>query len=135
MPFCPKCRYEYNIGVITCPDCDEQLVDQLPVDIEDDSLYDSDKYADWVQLARLTSYEYANMIVEVLHAKEIPAVILSGAGHFGQLGQLGPSSSRPVGGAYSIMVPREFVIDADREAESIMGDDWKKYRMVNIDFE
>ncbi len=135
MPFCPECRYEYKAGIITCPDCDEELVAELPVEIGDESIYDSEKYQDWVQLARLTSHEYANMIVEVLHAKEIPAVVLSGGGHFGQLGQMGPSSFRAVGGAFSLMVPKEFVVEADREGEMILGEDWKKYRMVDIGFE
>ena len=135
MPFCPKCRYEYNVGITTCPDCDEPLVAELPPEIDDESIYDSANYDDWVQLARIASHEYANMIVEVLHSKEIPAVVLSGAGHFGQLGQLGPSSSRPVGGAYSIMVPNEYVVDADREGEMIMGEDWKKCRLIDIELE
>ena len=28
--FCPKCRYEYEFGVNRCPDCDVDLVSQLP---------------------------------------------------------------------------------------------------------
>ncbi len=30
MPFCPKCRYEYNPGTETCPDCNEKLLENLP---------------------------------------------------------------------------------------------------------
>jgi hypothetical protein len=30
MPFCPKCRYEYKLGVTRCSDCDVELVDRLP---------------------------------------------------------------------------------------------------------
>ena len=135
MPFCPKCRYEYETGVITCPDCDEALIAELPAETDDKSTDGSEEYKDWVQLARLTSHEYANMVVEVLHAKKIPAVILSGGGHFGQLGQMGPSSFRAIGGAFSLMVPKEYVVDADREGEMIMGEDWKKYRLVDIGFE
>jgi hypothetical protein len=29
MPFCPKCQYEYNSTVKTCPECKEDLVDQF----------------------------------------------------------------------------------------------------------
>ncbi len=90
---------------------------------------------DWVQLARVGSHEYAEMVAEALKSKDIPVVILSGAGYFGQLGQLGPSSSRPVGGAFSILVPKDYVVDADREGEMILGDDWKKCRLVDIEFE
>lgn len=30
MPFCPKCRYEYRPDITRCPDCDVELVDELP---------------------------------------------------------------------------------------------------------
>ena len=30
MPFCPKCRYEYEPSVSICPDCGERLVSSLP---------------------------------------------------------------------------------------------------------
>ena len=90
------------------------------------------EYKDWIQLARLTSYQYAQIIVEALRDKDIPVVIHSGAGYFGLLGQMGPSSFRPIDGAFSIMVPREFVVDADREAEAILGDEWKNARLVDL---
>jgi len=28
--FCPNCRYEYKLGVTTCPDCGADLVYKLP---------------------------------------------------------------------------------------------------------
>ena len=30
--YCPRCGYEYRDGILTCPDCDEDLVDELPED-------------------------------------------------------------------------------------------------------
>lgn len=35
MPFCPNCRYEYEEGVTLCPDCDVELVRELPPLYED----------------------------------------------------------------------------------------------------
>ncbi|MEP0829200.1 MAG: hypothetical protein HRF51_11820 [bacterium] len=32
--FCPKCRYEYEIGLFVCPDCGSRLVETLPPDEE-----------------------------------------------------------------------------------------------------
>jgi hypothetical protein len=132
MPFCPKCRYEYKQGIEICPDCDEKLVHSLSPDANSDKTDLHDLYDDWVQLARFTSPQYAEMLVEGLKAKNIPAVIISGTGHFGQTGQLGTSTFRPVGGAYSMIVPREFVEDADREAELMLGDEWEKARLVDL---
>lgn len=33
MPYCPVCRYEYVKSMTTCPDCDVNLVDELPEEI------------------------------------------------------------------------------------------------------
>ncbi|MCP4703582.1 MAG: hypothetical protein GY865_03150, partial [candidate division Zixibacteria bacterium] len=95
MSFCPKCRYEYNAGIIICPDCDEQLVDILPEKTENNknsSEIDDMGYDNWVKIAKLNSQAYATMINDGLKSKNIPVVILSGAGHFGQTGQAGTSA-------------------------------------------
>ncbi len=104
MPFCPSCRYEYKEGIIECPDCGDKLVESLPEEVQ--PAVDEERHIDWVALARLTSSQYAEMVLEGLRAKNIPAVIKSTGGHFGQTGQLGPSSYRPVAGGFIvIMVP------------------------------
>lgn len=120
--FCPSCRYEYKPGISVCPDCNVDLVTELPPEREIGLV--ENEYDDWVQLARLTSHEYTEMIVEVFNQKNIPVVVHSGTGHFGQTGQMGMSSFRPIGGGYSIMVPREFVEAANTEGEAILGEQW-----------
>lgn len=135
MPFCPRCRYEYKPDIEVCPDCGEVLVASLP----DDSVPDSDSkpvksfYEDWTQLARLTSQQYAELVMEGLRAKGIPAVILSGTGHFGQLGMMNVSLYLPIGGGYSLMVPKEFAADADEEAALILGDVWEDAKLTDVD--
>jgi len=73
------------------------------------------------------------MVMEALRAKDIPAVIHSDAGHFGQTGQMGTSSFRPMGGAYTLMIPRDHIVEADREAATILGDVWEKSRLCDLD--
>jgi hypothetical protein len=34
MSYCPGCKYEYIDGIEKCPDCDMELVSELPVDDE-----------------------------------------------------------------------------------------------------
>ena len=93
------------------------------------------RYDNWVQLARLTSSQYADMIRRHFEEIGIPVTILSGAGHFGVTGQMGPSSFQPIGGGYSIAVPDEFAVQADAEGEAMFGDDWVNGRLIDIEEE
>ncbi len=127
--FCPKCRYEYNPGIFVCPDCDEKLVAVLPEIPEKDPIDEASIREDWIELARLTSSTSAQMLIDVLHSKNIPSVALSGSGHFGQTGQMGSSSFPPAGGAFSIMVHKEYVVEADNEGRALLGEEWDKGRL------
>jgi len=132
MPYCPKCHYEYNLGVTVCPDCEVKLVDRLP-DLPEGADAESNKeYDQWIPLARLQSTQLAEMALESLRAKNIPAVLKSGVGYFGQTGTQGVSTYAPVGGGYSLVVPEEFVEDAVEELKVILGDDWEKFKLVDI---
>lgn len=130
--FCPSCRYEYMETVTVCSDCNEQLVSQLP-ETSKESDTNETGYDGWVHLARLTAHEYAELLIEALHANDIPAVILSGSGHFGQTGQMGPSSAVPISSGFSVMVPHEFVDQADQIAGSILGEEWEKAKLFDIE--
>lgn len=129
MPFCPNCRYEYRPGVTICPDCKEHLLDQLPPkpldNLENEFLGDQD----WIQIATLTSEQYAQMVQEGLRLQGIPIVVMSKTGHFGYTGQMGTSSFRPVGGGYQVLVPANRVEEAHQAAEALIGDIWVKSRL------
>ncbi len=129
MPFCPKCRYEYEEGIFRCPDCDEPLVDRLEEDKK------GEEYKDWIEIARLTSPQFAQMVLEVLHEKEIPAVISSSSGFFGETGQMGIASFAPAGGGFSLLVPEKFVSIADKEAALVLGEVWEKSKLFDIEEE
>lgn len=132
MPFCPNCKYEYEANVTECPDCEVELVSSLP-EPEDETINPTNGYDDWVELARLTSQPSADLLLEALQAHDIPSVILSGTGHFGQTGQMGTDSFRPVGGGYTLLVPEDFVQEADQEATGALGEEYEKGRLIEID--
>jgi len=94
------------------------------------------EFKNWIALARFTARETAEMVVEALRSKDIPAVLKSSAGHFGITGQLGPASFRPISGAfYTLMVPQEYAYDADQEGCAILGEDWDGIKLVDIEEE
>ena len=134
MPFCPKCKYEYLSSVSKCPDCNEELVASLPKesDLTDDNF---EKYKDWIPLARFNSDQIAALAIDSLRSKDIPAVVLSGTGHFGMTGQMGISSFRPVGGSYTLLVPEEYIVIADHESAIIFGDEWEKIKLLDLEEE
>jgi hypothetical protein len=133
MPYCPKCRYEYKQGIIDCPECEVPLVGSLSELADLAGSEDGETYENWVALARLTSPQYVGMLEEVLRDDNIPVVVVRGAGYFEVTGQMGLTSFAPGGGAYTLMVPEEFVADADAHGLSIMGEDWAKSRLVDIE--
>ena len=126
--YCPNCGLEYDDGEDHCHDCGEDLVSDKPESTEAEEAI----YKDWVEIARLTSLQSAEMLLEVLRNKDIPSVLRSGAGYFGQTGQMGPSSYQPVGGAFTLLVPQDFVADADREGTAILGEEWTNAKLVDI---
>ena len=132
MPFCPKCTYEYRPEVTVCHDCGEKLVAELPKDDFSWADLPVDEEKEWIPLAQLTSNQMAEILKEALEVKNIPVVLRSSTGHFGETGQMGVSSFRQVGGAYIVFVDKKFAIDADKEAQLILGEEWEKAKIVDI---
>ena len=129
MPFCPNCNMEYKDGVTVCADCGGPLADEMPTDKS------GDHYENWIHLARLTSHEKVELLAEVWDNDGIAFVIQSGAGYFGTTGQMGMSAFQPAGGSYSLYVPEEFIVEADTDAQGVMGDEWLNSRLVDIEEE
>lgn len=143
MPFCPKCRYEYLPTVSECPDCEVRLVAELPLEPEEpdelpeahepEESVEMESYDNWIPLARFTSTQYADMVLEALESKDIPAVLSDKTGYFGKTGQMGLSSSPPIAGAVTTLyVPEEFASDASQEARIILGEEWDKMKTANF---
>jgi hypothetical protein len=146
MPFCPKCRYEYLPTVSECPDCEVKLVAILPLEPEKPEAPDEagepgdweepvepetmESYDNWIPLARFSSNEYADMILEALESKDIPAVLSDSSG---SMGLVHGSASVASDGSITLFVPEEFAQDASQEGQIILGELWPKVRLVNFE--
>ena len=70
MPFCPKCKYEYKLGIEACPDCGEKLVDSLPGE--------EWEFGEEVELALLHSTSnliYVDFLKQALKDNGIPCLL------------------------------------------------------------
>jgi hypothetical protein len=129
MPFCPKCRYEYEASVSKCPDCDEYLVSHLPPPREDEE----EDLGEWIHVATLSSTQSSQIVVEVLQSKGIPVVARSKSGYFGFTGQMGLSAFQPAGQGYDIYIPEGYLVAGDIEAAGVLGDEWERAKVIDIE--
>ncbi|MDH3891314.1 MAG: hypothetical protein OEV49_09550 [candidate division Zixibacteria bacterium] len=126
--FCPNCRYEYLETVTVCPDCNERLVSQLR-----DKSKESDSYDDWVRLALLSSMQHSKVVVEALHSNDIPAVLLSDNGPCTHNCQMGSVSEELTSDGFMVLVPSEFVGEADQIAGSVLGEEWEQAKLYDVE--
>jgi predicted RNA-binding Zn-ribbon protein involved in translation (DUF1610 family) len=135
MPFCPSCGYEYKLGITKCPDCGEKLVDRLPDKTRAAKAGEAygEEYKNWTAMVSLPSVPVAQMIYETLREKEIPVVIKAGNEFFGMAtgGSFGPLN--PMGDDAVLFVPEEFVEDAVGETRVVVGDEWDKWKLIDVE--
>ena len=103
-----------------CPDCNERLVDHLPVNsaamVPDRS---------WVSVCRLPSQLKTAMAKGALDSSNIPSIVMSssftalGQGSDMPSGMMQPSLETNV-----LMVPKEFHQEADLILQAILGDEY-----------
>lgn len=124
MPFCPKCKFEYESRVTVCPDCDQPLVAQLPLTGPSGAAIPDDS---WVGVCRVMGEITAGLAKGALDTNNIPSMMISSAFHsLGGGSTFRPGLSSKAGGDI-LMVPREFREDAELVLEAVLGDDFEKY--------
>ncbi len=120
MAFCPKCRYEYEVAVLVCPDCSETLVEKLPSDktaavMPDDS---------WIIVGGVASGMKSEIAKGSLDSNNIPSVVLSSTfGAYGKGMDFRFGLADTHGSGNVIMVPREYAEEAALILEAVLGDD------------
>lgn len=113
MVSCPKCRKEWADDVTTCPVCG--------IDLERPDVNE------WVVLGEIDNKLAADFARETLKSYEIPAVILSRSGFFGDVGlTLNPFYSAGQSGAFEVSVPAEFVEEAADILDMTVGEAWRR---------
>ena len=102
MPFCPLCKSEYSPGTRRCPDCEVDLIEELPeeADLEE---ADEDLPEDLVLLYSTRNRVYAEFLKETLENSNIPCYMKS-SGSFLEEG-LGYVAKGKKG--YKIYVPED----------------------------
>ena len=75
MPYCPKCKTEYNPGIEKCSDCDLRLVDELPEEPSEEPPEETVEKVEYKLLRNLPGRVYAEMLKESLRNSGIISVI------------------------------------------------------------
>lgn len=104
MPFCPKCRCEYQELIETCPDCAVDLVNEVLPELDEEY-----QDAEWVELHTFPGTLYARMAVEMLMREGLSAYSQSTFG--GGIG-FGPVTGSDYVGASATV----FVLEPDYES-------------------
>ena len=88
MAYCPTCRRQFEDDVTTCPEDQDELVEELTY-----QTIESDDGTIWVEIASVGTEDEARLLQGFLEAEEIPAQIESlkftmEPVNFGQLGDI-----------------------------------------------
>ncbi len=118
MSYCPKCNEDFDSDLSACPKCKIDLDDEpdVPSDVASDG---------WVVIGHVKDQTTADYAKETLESYDIPAVLFSESGFFGQAGLNLPSPSGKHIGTFKIQVPVELIDDAVNILNMILGDSWE----------
>ena len=119
MPVCPRCKKDYGDGLTSCPNCNYEFDD------DDDAIL-NDPNDGWVIIGRVNTQTASDYARETLESYDIPAVIISESGFFGQVGLNLPSPTGKHKGMFQIHVPADCAEEAVGVLDMIFGDSWEK---------
>lgn len=115
MAFCPVCKTEWEDGVTECPVCSREL-----------GKADAEKSeSTWVLLGFISDPISADYAREVLKSYDIPAVVISKSGFFGQAGLTLPGFYSAGSQLFEVSTPEECVEEALGVLDMVLGDKWQ----------
>jgi hypothetical protein len=83
MPFCPLCKAEYGAGTKRCPDCEVDLLEELPEEADLEELGGEEDLPEGLALLYTTRNKvYAEFLKETLENSNIPCYMISSGGFF-----------------------------------------------------
>lgn len=113
MVYCPRCENEFDDGISECPVCGRDLVPE-------------GSEGKWLMLGRIEDKLSADFAREVLSSYDIPSVVISKSGYFGQVGLTFHTFYKPGAATFEISVPSEHADDAAEILQMALGDKWQR---------
>jgi len=121
MPYCPRCREFFEGDLTSCPKCN--------YDFNSDKEDEEDEGAgeeQWIIIGRVRNRTTADYAVETLKSYDIPAVVVSESGYFGDVGLNLPSATGKHMGLFQIHITADKYDEAVDVLDMILGENWEK---------
>ncbi len=113
---CPACKdNEWDATYTDCPICGRELLSS------DDSSSDKET-SGWLLVGTIDELVSANLAREALKSAEIPAVVISKSGYFGQVGLIMNNFLSGAPQLFEVSVPTGFEDDAIDLLTVVVGD-------------
>lgn len=122
MPFCPRCKYEFDSSLLICPDCRQVLVD-YPGGVKHSAAESPDD--SWVVVGDVDNPDDSRTAKGSLDSSNIPAMMLPA-----DMARMKPGKPEPPRddddstAQHMIVVPREFREEAVSILKAVLGDDF-----------
>ena len=111
MESCPKCHKPLSGSYSSCPICGEDLGESSP--------------SEWIMIGTIENKLAADFARETLESYNVPVVIISKSGFFGDVGlPLNPIHSTASGGMFEVSVPQEHREEAMQIVKMTVGESW-----------
>lgn len=112
MALCPACKSEIDDNASSCYICGYEL--------------DQERAANWVVIGEIEDKLSADFGKEALASSDIPAVVFSRSGFFGNVGLPLNPFYKPGSALFEISVPEELVEEACEILEMTLGEKWHR---------